>query len=408
MGIKSSLKKVLVIVTLVILVLASTGFGFYLGQQDAEKRIINNIFTQGASDQETKNLDFTLFWNVWQSLKEKFIDQNRFDNQKMLYGAISGMVRSLNDPYTVFMDPEESKKFLEDVSGKFEGVGMEVGQKKGQLQIIAPLEGTPAQKAGLRAGDKIVKIDDAFTSEMPVDDAVSQIRGKKDTQVVLTIFREGWNNTKEFKLIRDIIEVPSLKWEVKENDVAYIKLYQFSEKASADFRKTALEILRTPTKRIVLDLRNNPGGYLEVSQDIASFFLEKDSLVAIEDFGDKKEQKKYLAQGNDIFSQLPLVVLINQGSASAAEILAGALRDNRQIKLVGETSFGKGSVQELENLTGGSSLKITVAKWLTPKGQSISDHGLTPDVQVEITDEDYQKERDPQLDKALEIVKEIR
>ena len=408
MGIKSSLKKVLVIVTLVILVLASTGFGFYLGQQDAEKRIINNIFTQGASDQETKNLDFTLFWNVWQSLKEKFIDQNRFDNQKMLYGAISGMVRSLNDPYTVFMDPEESKKFLEDVSGKFEGVGMEVGQKKGQLQIIAPLEGTPAQKAGLRAGDKIVKIDDAFTSDMTVDDAVSQIRGKKDTQVVLTIFREGWNNTKEFKLIRDIIEVPSLKWEVKENDVAYIKLYQFSEKASTDFRKTALEILRTPTKRIVLDLRNNPGGYLEVSQDIASFFLEKDSLVAIEDFGDKKEQKKYLAQGNDIFSQLPLVVLINQGSASAAEILAGALRDNRQIKLVGETSFGKGSVQELENLTGGSSLKITVAKWLTPKGQSISDHGLTPDVQVEITDEDYQKERDPQLDKALEIVKEIR
>jgi carboxyl-terminal processing protease len=243
---------------------------------------------------------------------------------------------------------------------------------------------------------------------MTVDDAVSQIRGKKDTPVVLTIFRDGWNNAKEFKLIRDVIEVPSLKWEVKENDIAYVKLYQFSEKASADFRKAAIEILRTPTKRIVLDLRNNPGGYLEVSQDIASFFLEKDSLIAIEDFGGKKEQKKYLAQGNDVFSQLPLVVLINQGSASAAEILAGALRDNRRIKLVGETSFGKGSVQELENLTGGSSLKITVAKWLTPKGQSISDHGLTPDVPVEITDEDYQKEQDPQLDKALEIVKEIR
>lgn len=420
MEIKSSLKKVFGIITgriarsiviaiaLMILVLASTGFGFYLGQQDAEKRIINNIFTQGANDQEAKNLDFTLFWNAWQTLKEKFIDQNRFDNQKMLYGAISGMVRSLNDPYTIFMDPEESKKFLEDVSGKFEGVGMEVGQKKGQLQIIAPLEGTPAQKAGLRAGDKIVKIDDAFTLDMTVDDAVSQIRGEKDTPVVLTIFREGWNSTKEFKLIRDIIEVPSLKWEVKENDVVYIKLYQFSEKAGADFRKAAIEILRTPTKKIVLDLRNNPGGYLEVSQDIASFFLEKDSLIAIEDFGGRKEQKKYLARGNDVFSQLPLVILINQGSASAAEILAGALRDNRQIKLVGETSFGKGSVQELENLTGGSSLKITVAKWLTPKGQSISDHGLTPDVQIEITDEDYQKEKDPQLDKALEIVKEIR
>ncbi|MBI4359178.1 MAG: S41 family peptidase [Candidatus Nealsonbacteria bacterium] len=408
MEIQSSLKKALGIATLIVLVSTSGVFGFYLGQKDAEKKIINKIFTQGANDPAAKSLDFTLFWNSWQALKEKFIDQNRFDNQKMLYGAIAGMVRSLDDPYTIFMDPEESKKFLEDVSGKFEGVGMELGQKKGQLQVISPLEGTPAQRAGLRAGDKIVKIDDVFTTDMTIDDAVSKIRGKKGTSVVLVIFREGWNNTKEFKLIRDVIEVPSLKWEVMDNDVAYIKLYQFSEKASADFRKTTLEILRTPSQRIVLDLRNNPGGYLEVARDIASFFLEKDSVVAIEDFGGKQEPKKYLALGNDVFSQLPLVVLINQGSASAAEILAGALRDNRQIKLVGETSFGKGSVQELENLTGGSTLKITVAKWLTPKGQSISDHGLTPDVKIEITDEDYQKEKDPQLDKALEIVQEIR
>jgi len=369
--------------------------------------MINQFFSQGAGE-DVSNLDFTLFWETWQTLKEKFIDKTKFDNQKMLYGAISGVVSSLEDPYTIFMNPEESKKFLEDVSGKFEGVGMEIGQKKGQLQIISPLEGTPAQKAGLRAGDKIVKIDDVFANELTVDEAVSKIRGDKGTEVTLTIFREGWNNTKEFKIVRDVIEVPSLKWEIKNDDIAYIRLYQFSEKAGYDFKKASLEILKSPAKKIILDLRNNPGGYLEISKDIASLFLKKGSLVAIEDFGGKAESKKYIADGNDIFSGFPIVVLINQGSASASEILAGALRDNREIKLIGETSFGKGSVQEIENLNDGSSLKVTVAKWLTPNGQSISDHGLVPDIEVEITDEDYQNDKDPQLDKTLEILKAIR
>jgi carboxyl-terminal processing protease len=326
----------------------------------------------------------------------------------MLYGAIAGMVQSLDDPYTIFLDPQENKKFMEDVSGKFEGVGMEVGQKKGQLQIVSPLEGTPAQRAGLRAGDKIVKIDDVLTADMTVDEAVGKIRGQKGTSVKLTLFREEWNNTKDFTLVREVIEIPSLKWEIKDNDVAYIRLYQFSEKASDDFKKASLEILRSPAKKIVLDLRNNPGGYLEVAKEIASFFLEKGSLVATEDFGGKQEAKKYLAGNNNVFSQTPLVVLINQGSASAAEILAGALRDNRQIKLVGETSFGKGSVQEIKSLKEGSALKVTVAKWLTPKGQSISEHGLEPDIRIEITDKDYEQDKDPQLDKALEIIEQMR
>jgi carboxyl-terminal processing protease len=400
-------KKLLKLIAVILLLCLGTSLGFYFGQKEAEKRVVNSFFFQGAQE-DVKSLDFTLFWDAWQKLKSDFIDKTKFDGQKMLYGAISGMVQSLDDPYTIFMDPEESKKFSEDVSGKFEGVGMKVGQKKGQLQIIAPLEGTPAQKAGLRAGDSIVKIDDVFTVGMSVDEAVSRIRGDKGTIVNLTIFRDGWNSAKEFNLTRDVIEVPSLKWEAREEDIAYIELYQFSEKASSDFRKTALEILRSPAKKIILDLRNNPGGYLEVARDIASFFLKKDSLVVIEDFGGKKDQKEYLTSGNDIFSNMPLVVLINQGSASASEILAGALRDNRKIKLIGETSFGKGSVQQLENLEGGSSLKITVAKWLTPSGQSISDHGLNPDIEVEITDEDYQNEKDPQLDKALEIIKEMK
>ncbi|MBU4466555.1 S41 family peptidase [Candidatus Parcubacteria bacterium] len=400
-------QKLLKLVAVILLLCLGTGLGFYFGQEEGERKAVNQFFSQGAGE-DVSNLDFTLFWETWQTLKEKFIDKTKFDNQKMLYGAIAGIVSSLDDPYTIFMNPEESEKFMEDVSGKFEGIGMEIGQKKGQLQIITPLEGTPAQRANLRAGDKIIKIDGVFTSDMTIDDAVSKIRGKKGTAVTLAIFREGWNNTKDFKIIRDVIEVPSLKWELIDDNIAYIELYQFSEKAGYDFKKASLEILNSSADKIILDLRNNPGGYLEVSRNIASLFMEKGSLVAIEDFGDKTESKKYITDGNNIFSSLPMVILINQGSASASEILAGALRDNRNIKLIGETSFGKGSVQEVKNLKDGSSLKVTVAKWLTPKGQSISDHGLVPDIEIEITDEDYQTDKDPQLDKAIEILKEIR
>lgn len=397
-------KKLLGIVVIIVLLGLGSSAGYYLGYQDAKTRFVNEFFTQGASG-DLKNLDFTLFWDAWQTLKDKFIDRTKFDSQKMLYGAIAGMVKSLDDPYTIFMNPDDSKKFLEDVTGKFEGVGMEIGQKKGQLQVISPLEGTPAQKAGIRAGDKITKINDEFTTDMSVDQAVSKIRGPKGTEVKLIIFRDGWSDTKEFKLTRAVIEIPSLKWEMKDGNIAYLKLYQFSEKAVSDFNKATIEILNSGAKKMVLDLRNNPGGYLEVSQNIASFFLEKNSVVTIEDYGGQKEPQKYLADGNPVFLDFPLVVLINEGSASAAEILAGSLRDNRGIKLIGQTSFGKGSVQELTSLTGGSTIKITVAKWLTPKGQSISDHGLEPDVKVEITDKDYQEDKDPQLDKALEIIK---
>ncbi len=403
---KSILKRILIGGFIVALIGGGVVFGFYYGKIQTERKIINEIFTQGA-DANDKNLDFTLFWEAWQTLKARFIDQSKFSNEKMLYGAISGMTQSLEDPYTVFMNPEESKKFFEDVSGTFEGIGMEVGRKKGQLQVIAPLEGTPAQRAGLRAGDEITKIDDLFTTNMTIDEAVSKIRGKKGTQVTLTIFREGWENTKEFTITRAVIEAPSLEWETKDNDIAYIKLHQFSEKAGADFRKAALEILRTSAKGIVLDLRDNPGGYLEISRDIASFFLKPDSIVTIKDAGENQDREEYLANGSNVFEQMPMVVLINQGSASAAEILAGALRDNRQIKLIGETSFGKGSVQEIEKMRDGSSLKITIAKWLTPKGESISEHGLTPDIEVEMTDDDYKNEKDPQLEKALEILREM-
>lgn len=387
-------KKILLSISLIILVIVSAGLGFYFGKTQCKIC-------------QPEEIDFSLFWEAYHKLQEKFVDKGKFDIEKIIYGAISGMVKSLEDPYTVFLKPEETKRFIEDVKGTFEGVGMEIDIRKGQLQVISPLEGTPAQRAGLRAGDKIIKIDDKPTTDMTIEEAVNLIRGPKDTQVTLTIFREEWEKTKEIKIVRAVIEVPSLKWEIKNENIAYLKLYQFSEKASFDFRIAAIEILASPCQKIILDLRNNPGGYLEVAQEISGWFLKRGEIVAIEDFGARKERNIYKAQGNASLVGFPVVILINQGSASGSEILAGALRDNRDILLIGEKSFGKGSVQELERLSEGSSLKITVAKWLTPKGELITDKGLEPDIKLEMTEEDYEEGKDPQLDKAIEIIKTL-
>jgi carboxyl-terminal processing protease len=257
----------------------------------------------------------------------------------------------------------------------------------------------------LKAGDKILKIDDRSTEEMTLEEAVSLIRGPKGTKVKLTIFREGWEKEREFEIIREVIQVPSLKWEMKD-DIIYLRIYQFSERASFDFARAAFEILSKPSQKMVLDLRDNPGGYLEVAQDIAGWFLEEGKTVVIEDFGNG-EKKEYKSQGPAKFLDYKIVIIINQGTASGAEILAGALRDNLGTILIGEKSFGKGSVQEMEKLSGGSSLKITVAKWLTPKGKLISEIGLEPDIKVEMTEKDFEEGRDPQLDKAIEILKNL-
>ena len=328
--------------------------------------------------------------------------------QEMIYGAISGMLKVLNDPYTVFLRPEDTKKFLEDVKGTFEGVGMEIGIRDEQLQVIAPLEGTPAQKAGLRPGDKIFKVDGKSTTDITIDEVVKLIRGPKGTEVVLTIFREGWQEAEDVKIVRGVIDIPSLKLEIRDDNIVHLRLYHFSGKAAYDFRDAAIKILSSDAEKIILDLRNNPGGYLEVAQEIASWFLERGQIVAIKDYGEGREQEELLARGNAKLISYPIVVLINEGSASGSEILAGALRDNRGAIIIGETSFGKGLVQDLIDLKGDSSIKVTIARWLTPKGEFISDKGLEPDIKVEMTIEDYDEEKDPQLDRAIEIIKEIR
>lgn len=356
---------------------------------------------------QPEDVDFSLFWEAYNKLKESFVTPEKLDVQKIIYGAISGMLKSLDDPYTTFFNPEETKQFLEEIKGKFEGVGMEVGIKQGQLIIIAPLENTPAQRAGLRAGDKILKIDGKDTIDLTVEEAVDLIRGPKSTEVTLTILRDEWTEPKDIKLVREVIIIPSLKWELKEGDIAYIRIYQFSEGVNSDFAKAALEILSSPAKKIILDLRDNPGGLLDEAVTISGWFLKRGDVVVIEDFGDGKEKNNYESEGPGRLSEYPVVILINYGSASASEILAGAIKDNKGVQLIGEKSFGKGLVQESIRLSDGSSLKITVAKWLTPKGISINDVGLEPDIMVVMTEKDRQEGKDPQLDKAIEIMKEI-
>lgn len=355
-----------------------------------------------------EDVNFSLFWEAWKVLKEKFYEPQKFDTQKMIEGAISGMVNSLNDPYTVFFNPQDTKEFFQEAKGTFEGIGIEIDKKADKLLVISPLEGTPAQKAGLRASDVILKVDGKDTTDMTLEEAVKLIRGPIGTEVTLTISRAGWEAPKEFKIVRATIQIPSLKFELKDGDIAYIKIYQFFDRTADDFRKTAIEVLDSPAKKIILDLRNNPGGYLEVSQEIAGWFLKRDSVVVIEDSGPGKAKKEYKAEGNEKFLDYPIVVLINEGSASASEILAGALRDNRNVLLIGEKSFGKGSIQELAELSGGSSLKVTIANWLTPKGELIAGKGLAPDVEVKMTEKDYEEGKDPQLDKAIEIIKNLK
>ena len=392
-------KKITFVIILVLGLIISFGAGFDLGKKSSSI----GIFSDNQPDSLGKKLNIDLLWQALGIIENKYVNKNNINYDELIYGAISGMIKGLGDPYSVFLKPEDSKIFLEDVSGQFEGIGTEIGIKNGQLKVIAPLEGTPAQKAGLRPGDNILKIDDNLTADLTIEEAVKLIRGPKGSKVNLTITRDSLDETKELSIIRDVIDIPSLKWEKREDGISYIKLYSFSEKASDDFKKTVKNILNSDSSKIILDLRGNPGGFLEISVDIASWFLPKGKVVAREIFADGSEEL-YKTRDLGALKDFPLVILIDRGSASASEILAGALRDLRGVRLIGETTFGKGSVQELEKLNGGASLKVTVAKWLTPSGKSINEEGLEPDVKVELTEEDYNNNKDPQLEKAVELL----
>lgn len=347
--------------------------------------------------------DFSPFWKVWNAIDEKYIDAKGASDQDRVYGAISGLMSSLNDPYSVFFKPEEAKMFEEDISGSFSGIGVEVGIKNKILTVVAPLKDTPGYRAGIKSGDKIIRINDTSTNDITIDKAISLIRGEKGTPVTLTIFREGEKSTREIKIVRDIINVPTLDTELRSDGIFVIKLYSFSANSSSLFRNAIQKFAESNTDKLILDLRGNPGGYLDSSVDIASWFLENGKTIVTEDYANKKTPTIYRSRGYNVFNdKLKFVILIDSGSASASEIVAGALQDHKKAKLVGTQSYGKGSVQEVVKVTSNTLMKVTVAKWLTPNGTSISQKGLTPDYVVEYKTDENKK--DSQMDKAVELL----
>lgn len=384
--------------------------GVWVGEENILRTPPSQI-TEPYLEDASQKIDFSIFWEAWRKIERNFLAKEKIDYQKMVYGAIRGMIASLEDPHTTFFSPSETEDFEEELSGRYQGIGMEIAIREKKLTVISPLEGTPAQKAGLQPGDRILAINNTSTEKISIEEATQLIRGPEGTEVSLLISRKIWKEPKKITLKRTFIKIPTLKLEFKEIQnkplIVYLKIYQFNRILDSEFQKASWKILNSQADRIILDLRFNPGGILDVAQNISGWFLKKGEIVAWQDFGKDKPRKVYKAKGSSKFSNYPMVILINQGSASGAEILAGALRDNRGVKLIGEKSFGKGSVQEPVFLQDGSSLKITIAKWLTPNGDSIDEKGLIPDIEVEMTEQDWEEGRDPQLEKAIEIIKAL-
>jgi carboxyl-terminal processing protease len=318
---------------------------------------------------------------------------------------MEGMVSALDDPYSMYFKPAFAEEFARDLAGTFEGIGAEVGIKGDVITVIAPLPDTPASKAGLRAGDKIIAIDDKTTAGMSVEEAVNLIRGKGGTKVTLTIARNGDKEPRKFEIVREKIVVKSVRSEVKKTKsgatIGYIQIRQFNDETSALTKNAVADLLKQSPKGIIIDLRNNPGGYLDAAVDVAGEWMT--GPVVYERKYDGTETAVE-AKGATPLKDIPTIVLVNQGSASGSEILAGALQDAGQARLVGKKTFGKGSVQDYEELKNGGALKLTVAEWLTPKKRSINKEGIAPDIEVDLTEEDANADKDPQLAKALELL----
>ncbi|OHA48161.1 MAG: hypothetical protein A2806_00800 [Candidatus Terrybacteria bacterium RIFCSPHIGHO2_01_FULL_48_17] len=351
---------------------------------------------------EDSNIDISLLAETIQILKDNYIHPENLSEQNLLWGAIRGLVRESTDDYTTFFDPDEAKRFLEDTSGHFEGIGAEIGFRDGLLAIIAPLEGTPAKEAGLEARDIILAIDDTSTEDITLEEAVAKIRGPAGTIVTLRISRNQ-EAAKEISITRAQIVVPPLDLKI-EDGIATVQFHSFSSEAAVAFQAAAAQITKANARGLILDLRNNPGGFLDQAVKVAGFLLPEDSVVVIER---KRGEADIIhrSSGPGLLADFPTVVLMNEGTASAAEILAGALRDERDIKLVGSETFGKGSIQELIRLKqSGAVLKITVGEWRTPAGNSLAEAGLNPDILVEIKPEEREAGLDPQLDVAKSLL----
>lgn len=405
--------RAIFLVAILILMLVSFGAGMYFSKsneifsQAAKKETVflgqmTGLYSVDTNGNLNKDVDFNLYWELWKTLKEKYVDKDGLTDKKMFYGSLQGLAASLGDPYTVFMNPEEYKQFENDMAGTFEGIGAEVGMKNDIITVVAPLAGMPAEKAGIKAGDQVFAVNGTSTAGWSVAEAVSHIRGQKGTTVKLTIYRKGFKETKDFEIVRDVIYVKSVKTEMRPDGIYVISVSNFNEDTSALFNDAVIDVMAKNPKGVILDLRSNPGGYLDTAVEMASEWVG-DGPVVKEKLSDGTEDS-YDAQGLPRLKSYPTVVLVDGGSASASEIVAGALQDYGLAKIIGEKTFGKGSVQAMENLSDGSSIKMTVAKWLTPKGNSINGQGITPDEEVKISEEDYVSEKDPQLNRAVDVL----
>ena len=369
-------------------------------------------------------VDFTPVWKAWSVIDERYVPSHvatttststasstptgATDPQQRVWGMIEGLAQSIGDPYTVFMPPVQAKIFSEDISGDFEGVGMEIAIRDNILTVVSPLKNSPASRAGLKAGDRILKIDDTDTRGITINAAVSQIRGVKGTKVNFTILRDLESDVLKIDVVRDVINIPTIDTERRPDGIFVIRLYNFSAVSAGMFRTALREFIGSGSTKMILDLRGNPGGYLEASVDIASWFLPQGSIVVTEDYASRQSDIVHRSRGYDVFNKnLRMVILVDRGSASASEILAGALKHYGIAKLVGVNTFGKGSVQELVEITSETSLKITVARWLNPGGVQIPNEGIAPDVEIKVSKEDAEAGKDPQLNKAIEILLNI-
>ena len=398
---------------ILILLFSSATFagGWFFGNQGYEIRVegqFSNIKGVQIINKETaqtpKNIDFSIFWQTWDILSARHVDRP-LDPQKLLYGALKGLAEAVGDPYTAFLPPEENKEVKDNLNGRYEGIGAELGMRDDQLTVISPLDGSPAEAVGVQPGDVILKIDDEETSNLSLSESVSRIRGPAGTSVRLTLKR-GDDEPFEVTIRREQITIKSISWEQKDDGVIYIRVARFGEQTNQDWDSAIDEIINNQSsmiKSIILDVRSNPGGYLQASIHIASEFVNT-GVIVYEEFGTGQRQP-FNSDHRGQLTQVPVVVLIDEGSASASEILAGALRDLKRAQLVGKKSFGKGTVQDAVEFTDGSSVHVTIARWLTPNGDRLDGIGLTPDVVVERTEEDVAAGKDVQLEKAIEIVK---
>jgi carboxyl-terminal processing protease len=382
--------------------------GWQLGHKDVDIKWANyrpSVNVENKTPPKNINVDFTLFWDTWDLLTRRYLDKSALDQQKLFYGAIQGMVAAVGDPYTVFLPPDDQKSSKEELGGSFEGVGIQLGfDKEKRLVVIAPLDGTPAARAGVKAGDFIVKIGDKSTLSITLPEAVNLIRGPKGTDINLTIVRAGEDQPRDIKLTRDTIIVKSVVLTMKQTKsgkgVGVVKLSRFGERTEEEWTEVISDLLSKAPQGVVLDLRNNPGGFLDGAVFIASEFLEGGDVVIQENNEGARFPYKVNREGKLL--KLPVVVLINKGSASASEIVAGALQDRKRAKLVGEKSFGKGTIQEAEDLPGNVGIHITTARWLTPNGRWVNKtEGFEPDIKVEPSVDPLE---DAQLDKALELL----